>query len=71
MTMTPNQFNATLAKLCLSQVRFAKLVRVDDRSVRRWGSDGRDARKVPPQVVILLKLMVAGIVKPEDIEALK
>lgn len=33
--MTPDELKATINKLGLSQVQFARVIRMDDRSVRR------------------------------------
>lgn len=63
--MTPNQFRAALDRLKLSQLGAARLFNSNDRTVRRWVIGERG---VPPTVVILVKLMLAGKVTAADIE---
>jgi hypothetical protein len=64
--MTSNQFRAALERLGLSQVGAAALVGADPRTGRRWALGERD---VPECVAILLRLLVAGKITVEDIEA--
>ena len=64
--MTANQFRAALARLELSQLGAARLFGTGERTPRRWASG--DAA-VPPQVAILLRLLVAGKISMKDIEA--
>ena len=54
--MTPEQFRAALADLGLSQVGFARLARVDPRTVRKWAAG--DSR-IPGPVVVLIELLQA------------
>jgi transcriptional regulator with XRE-family HTH domain len=64
--VTANQFRTALDRLGLSQLGAARLFNANDRTVRRWAIGERG---VPPTVAILLKLMIAGKVTAEDIEA--
>ena len=52
--MTPSELRAALADLGLSQVGFARLARVDPRTVRKWVS-GDSA--VPGPVIVLIELL--------------
>ena len=54
--MTPAELRAALADLGLTQSGFARLARVDPRTVRRWVAG--DAA-VPGPVVVLLDLLAA------------
>lgn len=62
--MTANQFRAALSRLELSQLGAARLLRVGERTARRWAEHGVDG---PP--AILLRLLAAGKVTIEDVEA--
>lgn len=64
--MTPTQFRSALSRLGLTQTGAARLVGADERTARRWALG---ERTVPGPVVILLRLLLAGKVKVEDIEA--
>jgi hypothetical protein len=64
--MTSNQFRNALRRLELSQLGAARLFRADGRTARRWAGD---ERSIPPTVEILLRLMLAGKITPDDIEA--
>jgi DNA-binding transcriptional regulator YiaG len=64
--MTPNQFRAALDRLDLSQVGVARLLGADERTARRWALGERD---VPDCVAIVLRLMTAGKISAEDVEA--
>ena len=64
--MTAKQFQAALDRLKLSQLGAARLFGADGRTARRWASG---ERSIPPTVAILIKLMLAGKIKPDDIEA--
>jgi hypothetical protein len=64
--MTPNQFRSTLDRLGLSQAGAAALVGADPRTGRRWALG---ERAVPECVAILLRLLVAGKITTDDIEA--
>lgn len=63
--MTANQFRALLGRLELSQLGAARLLKVGDRTARRWAESGVDG---PP--AILLRLLAAGKITPKDIEAI-
>ena len=54
--MKPAELRAVLASLGLSQVGFARTVRVDPRTVRRWVAG--DA-VIPGPVVVLIELLQA------------
>ncbi len=64
--MTTKQLRAALARLNLSQLGAARLFEVDARTVRRWALG---ERAIPSSVAILLRLLLAGKITPEDIEA--
>jgi hypothetical protein len=66
--MTANQFRATLDRLGLSQVGAARLFGADPRTARRWALGERD---IPETVAVLLRLMAAGKITAEDIDAAK
>jgi hypothetical protein len=66
--MTSKQYQAALDRLKLSQLGAARLFGADGRTSRRWASG---ERSVPPQIAILLKLMLAGKITPKDIEAVR
>lgn len=53
--MTPQEFRKSLTKLGETQVSFAKLVRVDARTVRRWAAG---ERAIPGGVKLALRLML-------------
>lgn len=65
--MTANQFRAALGRLELSQLGVARLFGADGRTARRWALG---ERSIPPTVEILLRLLVAGKITAEDIEAM-
>lgn len=62
--MTAKQYRAALAKLNLTQVGAARLFGVNDVTSRRWAKDGATG-----VVAILLRLMLAGKITAEDVEA--
>jgi hypothetical protein len=64
--MTANQFRSALSRLDLSQVGAARLFGADGRTTRRWALG---ERSIPPTVTILLRLLMAGKITVEDIEA--
>lgn len=66
--MTPNQFRNALDRLGLSQLGAARLFDADGRTARRWALG---ERSVPPGVAILLRLLMAGKITADDIEATK
>lgn len=66
--MTANQFRAALKRLGLSQAGAARLVGADPRTGRRWALD---ERAIPECVAILLRLLIAGKITIEDIEAVQ
>src|SRR5262245_6137747 len=59
------EFGAALDTLDIPQSRAAKLFRVSARHVRRWRSG---ARRPPPGVAVVVRLMMAGKVKIADVE---
>ncbi len=52
--MTAGEFNLALAALGFSQVEFAKLIGVHDRTVRKWALN---QSRVPGPVIVLLNLL--------------
>ncbi len=60
--MTAKQFQASIDRLGLSQVRAAKLFRADPRTARRWARGS-----VPETVAILIRLMLSGKLTADDI----
>jgi hypothetical protein len=66
--MTAKQFQAAIDRLDLSQVRAAKLFGADPRTARRWALGERD---VPECVAIVLRLLLAGKITVEDVEAVQ
>jgi hypothetical protein len=66
--VTAKQFQAAIDRLGLSQLGAARLLGADGRTARRWSLG---ERSVPPAVAILLKLLIAGKVTQDDIEAAK
>lgn len=61
--MTANQFRAALDKLGLSQVGAARILGVNDVTVRRWAKGG-----VGGIVVIVIRAMIAGKLTVKDVE---
>lgn len=66
--MTAKQFQAAIDRLGLSQLGAARLFSADGRTARRWALG---ERSVPEPVAILLRLMLAGKITADDIEASK
>lgn len=66
--MTAKQFQTAIDRLGLSQVAAAKMVGADPRTARKWASG---ANRVPECVAILLRLMLAGKITAEDVEAVR
>jgi hypothetical protein len=60
--LSPAQYRDVLDRLGLTQVAAARLFAVGDRTSRRWARDG--LRGTPE---ILLRLLLAGRIKPDDI----
>jgi len=54
--MTPAELRAALADLGLSQVGFARVARVDPRTVRKWVAG---ERSIPGPIVVLIELLRA------------
>jgi DNA-binding transcriptional regulator YiaG len=52
--MTPDEFKSKLASLGLTQTGASRILRVDDRSVRRWVSG---ERPVPGFAIAFLELL--------------
>jgi DNA-binding transcriptional regulator YiaG len=64
--MSPEQIEAALAKLGLTQQQAARLFRHDERTMRRWiGGD----RGIPQGIAILLRLLLAGTISIADVQA--
>lgn len=62
--MTANQYRAALSRLGLTQVGAARLLGVNEATSRRWARYG-----VTGTAAIVLRLLTAGKVTVEDIEA--
>lgn len=62
--MTANQYRAALSHLDLTQVGAARLLGVNEATSRRWARHG--VTGIP---AILLRLLAAGKITAEDIEA--
>jgi hypothetical protein len=62
--MSPSEFRTALAALDLSQVEAARLFGRTPRCVQRWIAGDR---AIPPEAVILVRLMLAGKITPDDI----
>lgn len=62
--MTANQYRAALSNLGLTQVGAARLFHVNEATSRRWAAGGVDGT-----VVVLLRLMMAGKITNDDVEA--
>lgn len=65
--VTAKQFQAAIDRLGLSQVGAARLFGSDPRTARRWALG---ERSIPEPVAIILRLMLAGKITADDIEAL-
>lgn len=65
--MTPVQFSEALERLHISRRRFARLLRVDERTTRRWVQLNGS---VPAPVQILVLLMLAGRFSEADLETI-
>jgi hypothetical protein len=60
--VTPNQYRAAIERLGLSQRAAGPFFGVDERTSRRWASDG------PPEAVAkLLRLMIKLGLGPKDV----
>jgi hypothetical protein len=66
--MTGKEFKRALGHLNVSQLGAGRLLGVDGRTVRAWVAD---AARIPEGVAILIRLLVAGKITIEDIEAAK
>jgi transcriptional regulator with XRE-family HTH domain len=64
--MTAAQFRAALEALDLSHARAGKVLGADRRTVLRWATG---ERAVPPQVQKLIRLMRAGRLTADEVEA--
>ncbi len=62
--MTANQYRAVLRRLGLTQVGAARLLGVNEATSRRWARYG-----VTGTAELLLRLLAAGKITVEDIEA--
>lgn len=62
--MTANQFKTALARLGLTQVGAARLLKADDRTVRRWIAG---ERSIPWSIATIIRLLLAGKIKPDDL----
>jgi DNA-binding transcriptional regulator YiaG len=66
--VTAKQFRNALDRLGLSQLGAARLFDANDRTVRRWAIG---ERSVPVGVAMMLRLLLAGKITVEDVEAAK
>jgi transcriptional regulator with XRE-family HTH domain len=64
--MSAAEFRDALARLEMTQVRFAEVVRVTGRTARKWALEESE---VPEGVAVLARLLVAGKITESDIEA--
>ena len=64
--MTPTQLRAILDRLGLSQLGAGRLLGTGERTPRRWASGESE---VPSPVAIILRLLDAGVVTAEQIDA--
>lgn len=64
--MTPDQIQAALNNLGLTQQQAARLFRHDERTMRRWVLGERG---IPQGIAILLQLLLDGKVSQADIAA--
>jgi len=63
--MTPAQLRAALARLGLTQVGAARILRANPRSMRKWLAGDRP---ICDRAAILVTLMCDGKVTPKDID---
>jgi DNA-binding transcriptional regulator YiaG len=61
--MTAQEARDHLARLELSQQAFARLIRVNPTTVRRWLMDPSQGQDIPRYIEILLRLLTPGKVK--------
>ena len=59
------EFDAALTTLGIKQRSAAQWFRTNERNIRRWKSG---ARRIPPGVLVTVRLMMAGKVGPADVE---
>ncbi len=62
--MTPSQFKQAQKSLGLSAAALGRILNVDPRTIRRWGSDG-DPRPVNPIAARVMQWLLAGFKPPE------
>ncbi len=61
--LSPAQLRAALQTLGLTQAEFGRLIGRTARSINRWVVGDR---AIPPEAVIVVKLMLSGKITPED-----
>lgn len=59
--MTPTDLRATITRLGLSQVGAAKVLGIDDRTMRRWIAGERE---ISPPAILALRMMVNYKIDP-------
>jgi hypothetical protein len=62
--VTPAQFRSALKKLDVSQVKIAEALGIGQRTARRYAAGDAE---IPEPVAIILRLLVAGKIKLEDL----
>ena len=65
--MTPHQLQRALDRLGLSQRGTARLLGVDERTMRKWIAGNA---RIPEAVAKLLRVMIRHKLTPEDVDKL-
>lgn len=67
--MTPAEYRAALAEVGLSPSSASRFFQTDERTTRRWASDG-DGKEAPRAVAVTLRLMAKYGLSPDDVTQL-